>query len=69
MTVVIPSMGIPPPQGVHGAGPGPPPRPTRSSRTGSRHKQPNVCTVELAAGERIYGLDCGGGGYGNPLAR
>ena len=70
MTVVIPSDGhFLPPQGVQGGRPGSAAATYKIEPDGSRHKQPNVCTVELAPGERIYGLDCGGGGYGNPLAR
>jgi N-methylhydantoinase A len=70
MTVVIPSDGhFMPPQGVHGGLPGSAASTYKIETDGSRHKQPNVCTVELGPGERIYGLDCGGGGYGNPLSR
>jgi N-methylhydantoinase B len=70
MTVVIPSDGHHvPPQGVHGGGPGSAASTYKVERDGSRHKQPNVCTVELEIGERIYGLDCGGGGYGDPHSR
>lgn len=36
---------------------------------GRRSEVPKVGVVELAPGERIVGVTCGGGGYGDPLAR
>jgi N-methylhydantoinase A/oxoprolinase/acetone carboxylase beta subunit/N-methylhydantoinase B/oxoprolinase/acetone carboxylase alpha subunit len=70
MTVVIPSDGqFLPPQGVLGGQPGAAARTYKIERDGTRLRQPNVCTVELEPEEKIYGLDCGGGGYGDPLTR
>jgi N-methylhydantoinase B len=70
MTVVIPSDGHHvPPQGVHGGLPGSAAATYLIDLDGTRTKQPNVCTLEIIRGERVYGLDCGGGGYGNPKER
>jgi N-methylhydantoinase B len=70
MTVVIPSDGqFLSPQGVLGGQPGAAARTYKIERDGTRKRQPNVCTVELEPDEKIYGLDCGGGGYGDPLTR
>jgi N-methylhydantoinase A/oxoprolinase/acetone carboxylase beta subunit/N-methylhydantoinase B/oxoprolinase/acetone carboxylase alpha subunit len=70
MTVVIPSDGqYEPPQGVLGGQAGAAARTYKIDRDGTRHRLPNVCTVELEPGEFVYGLDCGGGGYGDPLGR
>ncbi len=70
MTVVIPSDGHHvAPHGVHGGLPGSAAATYRVGLDGSRKKQPNVCTLEIVRGERVYGLDCGGGGYGHPMER
>lgn len=70
MTVIIPSDGHEvPPQGVHGGFPGAAAATYKLDKVGGREKQPNVCTVLLMPGERIHGIDCGGGGYGDPLQR
>jgi N-methylhydantoinase B len=70
MTVVIPSDGHEiAPQGVLGGHAGAAARTYKIDRDGTRHRQPNVCTVELEPGETIHGIDCGGGGYGDPLTR
>jgi N-methylhydantoinase B len=70
MTVIIPSDGQHyPPEGVLGGSAGSAGRTFKIDIEGRRHQLPNVCTVELNAGELIYGLDCGGGGYGYPWDR
>ncbi|MCB1485847.1 MAG: hydantoinase B/oxoprolinase family protein, partial [Bauldia sp.] len=70
MTVVIPSDGhYNPPQGVLGGGPGSAAATYRIAADGTREKKPNVCTFQIDMGEKVYGLDCGGGGYGDPMTR
>jgi N-methylhydantoinase B len=70
MTVIIPSDGHHnPPQGVQGGRAGAGARTFLIDVKGNWNRQPNVCTIELEQGEKIYGRDCGGGGYGDPLVR
>jgi N-methylhydantoinase B len=70
MTVIIPSDGHHnPPQGVRGGEAGAGARTYWIDKLGDWSRQPNVCTIELEQGEKIYGRDCGGGGYGDPLTR
>jgi N-methylhydantoinase B len=70
MTVVIPSDGHEvAPQGVWSGKAGAAARTYKIAKDGSRTRKPNVCTVVLEEGEFIHGIDCGGGGYGDPLTR
>ncbi|QOF75502.1 hydantoinase B/oxoprolinase family protein (plasmid) [Aminobacter sp. SR38] len=70
ITVVVPSDGqLNPPRGVWGGKDGAAASTYRLTADGQQHKLPNVVVAELKPGERIRGLDNGGGGYGNPLER
>ena len=70
MTVVVSCDGQHnPPQGVRGGQAGPAAQTWRLKTDGSEEKLPGVIECVLAPGERIRGVDAGGGGYGNPLER
>lgn len=70
ITVVVPSDGQHnPPRGVWGGSDGAAARTYRLSADGRQEQLANVVVVELRPGERIRGLDNGGGGYGHPHER
>jgi N-methylhydantoinase B len=70
MTVVVSCDGQHnPPQGVRGGQAGPAAQTWRLKTDGSEEKLPGVIECLLAPGERIRGVDAGGGGYGSPLER
>ncbi len=70
ITVVVPSDGqLNPPRGVWGGKDGAAARTYRLTKDGQQVQLPNVVVVELNPGERIRGLDNGGGGYGHPHER
>lgn len=70
MTVVVSCDGqVHPPQGVRGGHAGPAAETWKLKRDGSAEKLPGVVECRLEPGEWIRGVDCGGGGYGNPLER
>jgi N-methylhydantoinase A len=70
MTVIIPSDGHHyPPQGVRKGRAGAAARTFLIGADGRVEQQPNVCTIELQTDQRIWAIDCGGGGYGDPLQR
>ncbi len=70
VTVVVPSDGqLNPPRGVWGGADGAAARTYRMTQDGQQVQLPNVVVVELLPGERIRGLDNGGGGYGHPHER
>jgi N-methylhydantoinase B len=70
MTVIIPSDAHDhAPRGVRGGVNGTPAATYRVSANGDETKQPNVVTMVLQPGEKVRGLDCGGGGYGKPWER
>jgi N-methylhydantoinase B len=54
---------------VRGGQAGPAAATYRIKRDGSQEKLPGVVECRLEPGEWIRGVDCGGGGYGNPLER
>lgn len=58
-----------PPRGVRGGQDGPPAETYQIARDGSQTKVPGVVELRLEKGERVRGLDCGGGGYGPPIER
>lgn len=70
MTVVVSCDGqVHPPCGVQGGHPGPTAKTYKINTDGSQTKLPGVIECHLEPGELIRGLDCGGGGYGDPLQR
>jgi N-methylhydantoinase B len=70
MTVIIPSDAhYNPPRGVRGGANGTAAATYHVSANGAETKQPNVVTMTLQPGERVRGLDNGGGGYGKPWER
>ncbi len=70
MTVVISCDGQHfPPRGVRGGAPGPAAETYKISADGTQEKLPGVVECRLEPGELVRGLDCGGGGYGDPLER
>lgn len=70
ITVVVPSDGQHnPPRGVWGGQRGAAARTYKIDAEGRETQLPNVAVVELKPGERIRGLDNGGGGYGPPRDR
>ncbi|MCZ6773559.1 MAG: hydantoinase B/oxoprolinase family protein, partial [Proteobacteria bacterium] len=70
MTVVISCDGQHfPPRGVRGGAPGPAAETYKISTDGTQEKLPGVVECRLEPGELVRGLDCGGGGYGDPLER
>jgi N-methylhydantoinase B len=58
-----------PPQGVRGGHDGPCAATFKVGKDGTEEKLPGIVECELDPGERLRGLDCGGGGYGDPLER
>ena len=56
-------------RGVQGGHDGPPGKTFKVRRDGTEEKLPGVVEVRLEQGEFIRGIDSGGAGYGNPLAR
>lgn len=70
MTVVVSCDGQHnPPQGVHGGEAGPPAQTFHRKSDGTEEKLPGVTETVLRPGERIRGVDAGGGGYGDPRER
>jgi N-methylhydantoinase B len=70
MTIVVSCDGqVHPPQGVRGGQAGPAAATFKVAVDGSETKLPGVVECRLEPGEWIRGVDCGGGGYGNPLER
>ena len=70
MTIVISCDGQHyPPRGVRGGQSGPAAETYKINADGTQEKLPGVVECHLNAGERVRGLDCGGGGYGDPLER
>ena len=70
MTIVVSCDGqVHPPQGVRGGQAGPAAATFKVAADGSETKLPGVVECVLEPGEWIRGVDCGGGGYGNPLER
>ena len=70
MTVVISCDGQHyPPRGVRGGQSGPAAETYKIKVDGTQEKLPGVVECQLNPGERLRGLDCGGGGYGEPLER
>ena len=58
-----------PPQGVLGGGPGAAARAAKIEADGTEVERNAIGDVELAPGEWVLGVESGGGGYGDPLAR
>lgn len=58
-----------PPQGVRGGAGGTAASAEKIVADGSREPLPPIGAVALQPGEWIVGIDCGGGGYGDPLER
>jgi N-methylhydantoinase B len=70
MVAVYPNDGHEfPAQGVRGGGPGGPSDVFRIDADGTVSQLPQVGLVEIAPGERLRSICCGGGGYGNPKER
>jgi N-methylhydantoinase B len=70
MTIVVSCDGqVHPPQGVRGGQAGPAAATFKVAADGHETKLPGVVECVLQPGEWIRGVDCGGGGYGNPLER
>jgi N-methylhydantoinase B len=70
MTVIYPIDGHHyPPQGVRGGGPGNAAFAMKIDASGGESSLPNVAVEHVQPGEWIAGVDCGGGGYGDPLER
>jgi len=70
LTAAIPCDGQHyPPKGVRGGKDGVAAATYKIGRNGDRTKLPNVVQVDLEPGEWLLGVDNGGGGYGDPLAR
>ncbi|MCD6725703.1 MAG: hydantoinase B/oxoprolinase family protein [Solirubrobacteraceae bacterium] len=58
-----------PAAGVHGGGSGSLQRSERIAEDGSRTPLPGLGAVDIMPGERVAGIGCGGGGFGDPLER
>jgi N-methylhydantoinase B len=58
-----------PPQGVRGGLPGLAASAAKRDSLGVESALPPIGGVELQPGERIVGIECGGGGYGRPTER
>lgn len=58
-----------PPKGVRGGSPGQPCSAAKLESDGTRTSLPPIGAVDLAPGEWVVGIECGGGGYGNPYDR
>ena len=70
MTVVIPSDGHHfPAKGVLQGHDGVCAATYKINSNGSETKLPNFVQVEVRSGETIRGIECSGGGYGNPIER
>ena len=70
MTIVISCDGQHhPPRGVRGGQSGPAAETYKINADGTQQKLPGVVECHLNPGERVRGLDTGGGGYGDPLER
>ncbi|SJZ30820.1 N-methylhydantoinase B [Enhydrobacter aerosaccus] len=70
ITVIYPCDGQHvPPRGVRGGQDGQLAEGWRISANGHTEKLDNVVQIEIAKGETIRGIDCSGGGYGDPLTR
>lgn len=70
LTVMFPCDGqLSPPKGVRGGGDAIAAAAWHIRADGSQTKLPNVVALTLQKGELIRGVDCSGGGYGDPLER
>ena len=70
VTVIYPCDGQHvPPRGVRGGQDGQTAGGWRISANGHAEKLDNVVHIDIAKGESIRGVDCSGGGYGDPLER
>jgi N-methylhydantoinase B len=70
MTVLVPCDAQQnPPRGVQNGGDGAPAAVFHVSANGNETKLPNVFNIVIKPGEKIRGIDCSGGGYGDPLQR
>ena len=70
LTAVIPSDGHHfAPRGAHGGADGHPGATYKQHADGSEEKLANFVQVDIAPGERLRGIEAGGAGYGDPLAR
>jgi N-methylhydantoinase B len=70
LTIIIPCDGqFAPPRGVHGGHDGRPGATYLINRDGTQTRLPNVVTLQVSSGQKIRGVDSGGGGYGSPLER
>jgi N-methylhydantoinase B len=58
-----------PPQGVRGGLPGLASGAAKLTAEGTRTELPPIGGVELEPGEWLVGVECGGGGYGEPCER
>jgi N-methylhydantoinase B len=58
-----------PPEGVRGAGTGQACSAAKLEADGTRTLLPSIGAVELLPGEWVAGVECGGGGYGDPMER
>ena len=70
MRVVIQPDGcINPPQGVQGGQAGRAASNWWIDKGGTTHQIVGLVDVQLSAGQFVVGIDCGGGGYGDPFTR
>lgn len=58
-----------PPRGVRGGQPGNAASATKLDESGQEVPLPSAGTEEVRPGERVVGIECGGGGYGPPTER
>ena len=58
-----------PARGVRGGGSGSAFRAYRRGHNGALEDAPDCADLDLASGETIIGISCGGGGYGSALER
>ena len=61
--------GLNPALGARGGLPGGPSRHLKRDRDGNTHELPSIALAEIADGETIISVTCGGGGYGPPSER
>jgi N-methylhydantoinase B len=66
---VMSDCALHPAQGAAGGSPGVPASVELVDQSGERRPLPPVGVFELTAGQRIAGVDAGGGGYGDPFDR
>ncbi len=70
VTVIYPRDGQHvPPKGVRGGGDGQTAAGWHISANGLAQQLDNIVRIDVAKGETIRGIDCSGGGYGDPLDR